>query len=85
MDDKETDIRHRAHEIWESEGRPEGEHERHWRQAEQELNKKSRRVSAKKKDTTGSIALTSPLEQGGTKAGGPAGTRADSIRNKKSH
>ncbi|MBB3313281.1 hypothetical protein FHT78_005073 [Rhizobium sp. BK196] len=31
-------IRQRAQEIWEAEGRPEGQHERHWRQAEQELS-----------------------------------------------
>ena len=30
-------IRQRAHEIWEQEGRPEGAHERHWRQAESEV------------------------------------------------
>jgi hypothetical protein len=31
-------IRQRAQEIWESEGRPEGQHDRHWQQAEQELS-----------------------------------------------
>ncbi|NNU63797.1 DUF2934 domain-containing protein [Rhizobium sp. WYCCWR 11152] len=31
-------IRKRAQEIWEAEGRPEGQHERHWQQAEQELS-----------------------------------------------
>ena len=30
MPDKEELIRIRAHEIWEREGRPAGEHERHW-------------------------------------------------------
>jgi hypothetical protein len=30
-------IRRRAQEIWEAEGRPEGQHDRHWQQAEQEL------------------------------------------------
>ncbi|MBA5800460.1 MULTISPECIES: DUF2934 domain-containing protein [Rhizobium] len=29
-------IRRRAQEIWEAEGKPEGEHERHWQQAERE-------------------------------------------------
>lgn len=28
--DKHERIRQRAHAIWESEGRPEGQHERHW-------------------------------------------------------
>jgi hypothetical protein len=31
-------IRRRAHEKWESEGRPEGAHERHWFEAEAEEN-----------------------------------------------
>ena len=30
-------IRDRAHEIWEREGRPDGQHAAHWRRAEQEL------------------------------------------------
>ncbi len=36
-DDKEERIRRRAYEIWERDGRPDGEHERHWHQAEKEL------------------------------------------------
>ena len=35
--DKYEAIRKRAHEIWEREGRPEGRHEDHWREAEAEL------------------------------------------------
>lgn len=34
---KEERIRRRAYEIWDREGRPDGEHERHWQQAEKEL------------------------------------------------
>lgn len=30
-------VRARAYDIWEREGRPEGRHAEHWRQAEQEL------------------------------------------------
>jgi len=83
INDKEADTRHRAQKIWESEGRPEGEHERHWLQAEEELTTKSRRIPVKKKDT-GSVALTSSLRQGGAKpGGGPAGTGAHSITNTK--
>lgn len=36
-DDRHNRIRQRAHEIWEQEGRPDGSHERHWRQAESEV------------------------------------------------
>lgn len=34
----DEDVRRRAHELWEAEGRPEGGHERHWLQAERELH-----------------------------------------------
>lgn len=33
----EQAIRERAFQIWEAEGRPEGQHERHWKQASQEI------------------------------------------------
>ena len=36
MSDEER-IRRRAHEIWESEGQPEGRHEEHWTQAHREV------------------------------------------------
>jgi hypothetical protein len=32
------EIRRRAQEIWEAEGKPEGQQDRHWIQAEQELS-----------------------------------------------
>lgn len=38
MDDKEQRIRDRAHEIWESEGRREGDDMAHWHRARQELD-----------------------------------------------
>ena len=33
------EIRRRAYEKWEAEGRPEGEHDRHWTEAEKELRR----------------------------------------------
>ncbi len=39
--DHQERIRQRAHEIWESEGRPEGRDAHHWSQAEQELRGQS--------------------------------------------
>ncbi|MGV1869094.1 DUF2934 domain-containing protein [Agrobacterium rosae] len=36
--DHEAKIRQKAYEKWESEGRREGEHDRHWAEAEHELN-----------------------------------------------
>ena len=35
--EKEELIRRRAYAIWEQEGRPEGEHHRHWEQASREM------------------------------------------------
>ncbi|ESX64915.1 MULTISPECIES: DUF2934 domain-containing protein [unclassified Mesorhizobium] len=37
-DDRHEKIRQRAYEIWVREGRPHGEHERHWQQAKRELD-----------------------------------------------
>lgn len=37
-DDRRERVRIRAHQIWESEGRPEGMHERHWAQAEKDVD-----------------------------------------------
>jgi len=36
--DREAEIRKKAYEKWESEGRKEGDHERHWAEAEHELD-----------------------------------------------
>ncbi|WP_424134785.1 DUF2934 domain-containing protein [Roseomonas chloroacetimidivorans] len=39
QEEKDQDrIRERAHALWEQQGRPEGRHEEHWLQAEQELS-----------------------------------------------
>lgn len=35
-DDAEDKVRTRAYEIWEERGRPDGDHEEHWRQAREE-------------------------------------------------
>ncbi|NUB15916.1 DUF2934 domain-containing protein [Azospirillum brasilense] len=43
---REDRIRHRAHEIWEREGRPEGRHEVHWAQACAEIEAEERIVDA---------------------------------------
>ena len=36
--DREETLRKRAYEKWEADGRPEGEHEKHWRDAESEFS-----------------------------------------------
>ncbi|WP_108004856.1 DUF2934 domain-containing protein [Mycoplana dimorpha] len=37
IDEREDEIRRRAYSIWESEGRPNDQHERHWKQATEEM------------------------------------------------
>jgi hypothetical protein len=37
--DREARIRRRAHELWEAEGRPEGQADRHWRRAAEDLDR----------------------------------------------
>jgi hypothetical protein len=36
--DRETQIRERAHAIWEAEGRPEGQDQAHWERAAAEID-----------------------------------------------
>jgi len=36
--DRDELIRRRAYAIWEKEGRPQGRHEEHWRQAHEEMH-----------------------------------------------
>jgi hypothetical protein len=41
MPPRDEQVRRRAYEIYESQGRPEGRHEEHWRQAEKEVRGRS--------------------------------------------
>ncbi len=41
MDHKVERVKTKAHEIWEREGRPDGRHDEHWRQAEAEVDAES--------------------------------------------
>jgi hypothetical protein len=38
---EDQEVKARAYEIWEREGRPEGRHDEHWRQAQQELARRT--------------------------------------------
>jgi hypothetical protein len=46
MQNRESRIRERAHRIWESEGRPDHQGERHWKAAEQAIDEEDRAASA---------------------------------------
>lgn len=57
MADSESWIKHRAYELWEADGRPDGKHEEHWNQAAAEFHAKqngaapagAKKVSTRKK------------------------------------
>lgn len=38
-DDRQERIRNRAHQIWQQEGQPAGQHERHWHQAAADVDR----------------------------------------------
>jgi hypothetical protein len=38
-DDRQERIRNRAHQIWQEEGQPAGQHERHWHQAAADVDR----------------------------------------------
>jgi hypothetical protein len=44
--DREAQIRQRAHEIWETEGRPDGRHAEHWARATEEFDSRGGQPSA---------------------------------------
>jgi hypothetical protein len=80
MGDYEQKIRQRAHEIWESEGRPEGRHEHHWQKASDEHASQTNGADAGRKNASETTPLASSLQPGGTiPNGGPAGAGADSM------
>lgn len=66
MDDKEERIRRRAHAIWESEGRPFGEEERHWEQARREIEEvlPSQSTGSSEGEGTGTIVAPATAPHG---------------------
>ena len=61
--DRDEKIRKRAHAIWEAEGRPSGAHDRHWRQAESEVDgpgKKPAKSTAKPRAAAAPKATAKP-------------------------
>ena len=81
MQENDQHIRTRAYEIWESEGRPDGRHEQHWRTASEEFSRQQPTgVDAGRKNASETTPLASNLQPGGTiPNGGPAGSGADSM------
>jgi hypothetical protein len=64
-DDRQERIRNRAHQIWQQEGQPAGQHERHWHQAAADVDlEDATGKSAKKpsKKAAGGKAKAEPKE-----------------------
>ena len=55
-DNKEDRIRAKAYVLWEQEGRPDGEHDRHWREAVQSLEGDAENGAAASEGTTAAKA-----------------------------
>jgi Protein of unknown function (DUF2934) len=49
-DSYEDRVRERAYEMWEEEGKPEGEHSRHWNNAEDELRRDTTEANQKARE-----------------------------------
>jgi phosphotransferase system glucose/maltose/N-acetylglucosamine-specific IIC component len=78
--DHQERIKQRAHEIWESEGRPEGRDADHWSQAEQELNSQTGEG-----DQTGGGDQSSGVQPaGGQESGSGSGRAGKSTRKNQS-
>jgi hypothetical protein len=61
--EREELIRRRAYAIWEQEGRPDGQHQRHWEQAAREMQGPERRETAPRRR-----ARSRPTAAGGAKS-----------------
>ncbi len=67
-DDWEYQIRHRAYELWNAAGRPDGKHQQFWEAAEREL-KRMDAASVKNDRTDGDEAATNEGTTGPTANG----------------
>jgi hypothetical protein len=84
-DDREERIRARAHQLWESEGRPSGREAEHWEQARREIE--AEEAGGAPLDSSGAGGLgheemTADVQSGGAGALGEAATPAVPRRNR---
>jgi len=82
--EREERIRRRAHEIWDSEGRPHGRDKEHWHRASQEIDgsadaQQAARGNDKPAATAGASGVSSGLQSGGAKPGSGPGAGHGSI------
>ena len=84
MDDKKNDrIRARAHEIWVNEGRPEGSHERHWDQAQRDVDASDAAAKGKPRKAPASGAAKPAAGSATTKKAAAASRTASKAPSKK--
>lgn len=78
--DRAERVRRRAHDIWEREGRPEGQHDEHWAQAEAEVDDEIR-AERQSEETESSAPDTPPKRRSKATpkmtAAKPASAKAD--------
>jgi hypothetical protein len=84
MNEREQQIRKRAHQIWEEEGCPQGREREHWERAEREINARDAgdqgaRERSGPDEIAGSVGVASGLQPGGTNPGGGPGAGAGSL------
>lgn len=73
MNDNDELIRRRAYEIWELEGRPEGQERRHWEQASREMAEHERLPSnSQTGDDPGTGTIVAPSTAPRGEAGRPS-------------
>lgn len=77
--DREHRIRERAYEIWERQGKADGDHERHWQEASSEIDSEGSVSSGGHRETASTSGLASGLQPGGTLPGGGPAPGADSM------
>jgi hypothetical protein len=74
---REERIRARAHQMWEHEGRTEGDHERHWQEASNEIDAETFADGGGQRG--GASGIASSLQPGGMLPGGGPAAGADSM------
>lgn len=80
-DERDERIRRRAYELWEKEGKRDGDSERHWHEAAREIDDGTR-PGGPGPDGHGESGLASDLQPGRTKPNGGPGRGAGSMGSK---
>jgi Protein of unknown function (DUF2934) len=74
---KEERIRERAHEIWESKGRPHGDHEADWHQAAREIEEGDREPTGSAPQVAGKAGPDQKTDEGPLAGTAESGVRGN--------